>query len=256
MGIDVIVLTKNSEYILEDCLNSIYRNIPVNNLIVIDDFSTDNTLNILNEFNEKHGNIRVIENSGTRAIARELGIKNAETEWFLFVDSDVILCNGWYKKASKYMGDDVGAIWGLNIDVIQNFNSKTFYRLFMHVSREAFKIRGGMHDTLIRRDAVKGIKIPPYLHTYEDAYIVKWIKRQGYKAVICDDVYCLHIRPPEDWDLKESISLAASEIKCGLGHFKAFKYMLYYPFFSLYWLLQRYKRLMDGRGSPPKARRV
>jgi len=144
MYIDVIVLTKNSEYILEGCLNSIYSNIPINNLIVIDDFSTDSTLSILNDFDKKYGNVRIVEKNGSRAIARELGIKNAETEWFLFVDSDVVLCNGWYKKASKNMGDDVGAIWGLNIDVIQNFNSKTFYRLFMHVSREAFKIRGCM----------------------------------------------------------------------------------------------------------------
>lgn len=249
MYIDVVILTKNSEYILEQCLTSIYRNVPINNLIVVDGFSNDNTLKILNDFNRKYGNLRILEDNGTRATARQLGIKNAETEWFLFVDSDVIICKDWYKKASIHLDDDVGAIWGINIDIIQNFHNQTFYRLFMHVAREAFKIRGGMHDTFIRRDAVKNIKIPPYLHTYEDAYIVKWIKSQGYKVIIGDEIYCLHVRPPEDWDINESISLAGWEMKCGLMHLRAFKYMLYYPFFSFYWLLQRYKRLMSDRDS-------
>lgn len=247
MRIDVVILTKNSEYILEDCLNSIYRNVPVNNLIVVDGFSTDSTIKILNDFNRKYGNIRIIQEKGTRATARELGIHNVETEWFMFVDSDVILCEDWYEKASKYMKADVGAIWGVNIDVIENLNSQTFYKLFMYVSKEAFKIRGGMHDTLIRHDAVKDIKIPSYLHTYEDAHIVRWIKDKGYDVIIGEDIYCLHIRPPEDWTLKESVSLAAWEIKCGLAHFKAYKYILYYPFFAFYWLLQKYKRLMNGR---------
>lgn len=247
--IDVIILTKNSDYILEDCLNSIYDNVPVNNLIAVDGSSTDNTLNILDEFKRKHGNVEIVFDNGTRATARQAGINQVETEWFMFVDSDVVLCKDWFNKASKHMDEDVGAIWGMNIDIIENLSSRTFYRLFAHVSREAFKIRGGMHDTLIRFDTVKDIKIPPYLHTYEDAYIVKWIKRKGYRVVIGDDIYCLHIRPPEDWDMKESFSLAAWEIKCGLIHLKAFKYVLYYPFFVLYWLLQKYKRLMDGHAS-------
>jgi len=82
MKIDVVMLTKNSEYILRRCLSSIYRNIPVNNLIVIDGFSKDNTVKILEEFNEKYGNLRLIRDGGTRARAREIGIENVETEWF------------------------------------------------------------------------------------------------------------------------------------------------------------------------------
>lgn len=247
MYIDVVILTKNSEYILEKCLKSIYRNVPVKNLIVVDGSSTDDTLKILNDFKRKHGNLRIIEDYGTRATARELGIRNVETEWFLFVDSDVILCEDWFKRASKYMGDDVGAVWGLNVDVIENLTNQTFYRLFMQVSKEVFRIRGGMHDTLIRSEAVKNIKIPSYLHAYEDAHIVKWIKREGYNVVIGDDIYCLHVRPPTDWDLKESIALAGYEMKCGLVHSKAFGYIFYYPFFAFYWLLQRYKRMMRDR---------
>lgn len=60
------------------------------------------------------------------------------------------------------------------------------------VAREWFNLRGGMHDTLIRRELVKDIKIPEQLHAYEDAYIVNQIKKKGYKVVIGDEfIVCI-----------------------------------------------------------------
>jgi glycosyltransferase involved in cell wall biosynthesis len=97
-AIDVIMLTKNSEDLLDECLKSIYKNVPVKRLIVVDGFSTDNTLKIIKEFNEKYGNVKVIAEKGSRAKARERGIKEVETDWFMFADSDVILCEDWFEK--------------------------------------------------------------------------------------------------------------------------------------------------------------
>jgi len=51
--IDVVMLTKNSEHLLNKCVISIYENVPVKRLIVVDGFSTDNTLKIINEFNKR-----------------------------------------------------------------------------------------------------------------------------------------------------------------------------------------------------------
>jgi glycosyltransferase involved in cell wall biosynthesis len=53
--IDVAIITMNSERKLSECLDSVYRNIPVNNLIVVDGFSTDNTIAIIQEYKEKYG---------------------------------------------------------------------------------------------------------------------------------------------------------------------------------------------------------
>jgi glycosyltransferase involved in cell wall biosynthesis len=243
MDIDVIVLTKNSEYILERSLNSIYENVPVKDLIVVDGFSTDNTLKIIDSFQKKYHNINLIKKRGTRATARELGIEFVETKWFLFVDSDIVLCKDWYDKASKHLRNKVGAIWGLNIDIVPNFHNRHFYKLLMYISKEAFKIRGGMHDTLIRRDAVKDIHIPKKLHTYEDAFIIKWIKDAGYDVVIGEEIYCLHLRPPSDYKIRQSVSLGYCEFKNGLIDSKAFKYALTYPFFYLNWLVQNLQDL-------------
>ena len=237
------MLTKDSEDILEECLNSIYENVPVNNLIIVDGFSTDRTLDILHRYNAKTQNIKIISDKGTRATARQKGIQNVETEWFMFVDSDVILCKDWFKRATKYINDvnDVGAVWGLNVDA-PNVKNQTLLRMIMHTAREVFKFRGGTHDILILRDLMKDIKIPQFLHAYEDKYIVDWIKKKGYKVVIGDDLYCMHYRPPTDWCPKESIYLASLEIKYGLVHFHTFKYILYYPFYAFYWFVQNMKK--------------
>jgi glycosyltransferase involved in cell wall biosynthesis len=236
--IDVVMLTKNSEHLLVKCLRSIYENVPVKRLIVVDGFSNDNTLKIMNEFNKKYGNVTIISEKGTRAKAREKGIEKVTTAWFMFVDSDVILCEGWFEKAEKYMNKDLGALWGLNIDVIPNVKNKLFLRSLLLIARESFNLRGGMHDTLIRHELVKDIRIPERLHAYEDAYIVNWVKKKGYKVIVGDDIYCLHFRPSGDWTLKQSISLATLEMKCGLVYLHIPKYAFFYPFFILYWFLQ------------------
>ncbi len=56
--IDVVMLTKNSEHILNKCLTSIYENVPVKRLIVVDGSSTDSTLKIMNELNENMETLR------------------------------------------------------------------------------------------------------------------------------------------------------------------------------------------------------
>ena len=101
-SVDVVLLTKNSEKVLEECLASVYANVPVNQLIVVDGYSNDKTLEILNHYNQKHGNVKVFFDRGTRATAREKGIRQVKTEWFMFVDSDVVVCKDWYPKRSAH----------------------------------------------------------------------------------------------------------------------------------------------------------
>ena len=238
-AVDVVVLTKNSEHLLDKCLASIYENVPVKNLIVVDGYSTDSTLRIVNKTRLKHGNVIVLSMNGTRAKAREAAIRLVSTPWFMFVDSDVILARDWFKKVQKNVSDDVGAIWGLNIDVIPNVTKdRRFVKLQSLIARQCFYLRGGTHDTLIRREAVEGIRIPEQLHTYEDAYIMDWIKKGGYQAVVGDEVYCLHFKPPSNWNLENAASEAILELKCGLVYNHNYEYVVYYPFFMFQWFMQ------------------
>ena len=236
--VDVVLLTKNSEHLLSRCLMSVYQNVPIKNLIVIDGYSTDRTLEILEKFNRKYGNVLLVKKEGSRACARTEGISRVSTDWFMFVDSDVLLCKDWFKKAQVDLTESVGSVWGLNVDVIPNIKNKRILTLESIVARKAFNLRGGMHDTLILRKAVDGMRIPEHLHTYEDAYIVQYIASRGFKIVVGSDIYCLHYKPPSNWSLKNGIQQATGEVQNCIVYSHLYRYILYYPVFFLYWCLQ------------------
>jgi len=238
MRVDVVVITKNSEKMLRECLGSVYNNVPVNRLIVVDGYSTDKTLEIVQDFQKRHGNVLLLQDEGNRATARQKGIRHVKTEWFMFVDSDVVLCEGWFRKVERYLSADVGAVWGVNIDVIPNITDKRIVKLQSLVARQCFVLRGGMHDTLIRREAVEGIHIPEQLHAYEDTYIINWIKRKGYKIVVGDEIYCLHFKPPANWRLQNGVSQAIVDFRCGVLYSHIYSYIFYYPIFMIQWFLQ------------------
>lgn len=237
-AIDVVMLTKNSEHLLDKCLTSLYYNVPIHTLIVIDAFSTDRTLKIFERFNRMYGNVKILSMNGSRARAREKGITQVATDWFLFIDSDVILSKDWFKNAQKEIKGDVGAVWGVNIDAIPHLKSDPVLKLQVLIANECFKLRGGTHDTLLRLDLVSDIRIPPQLHTHEDAYIMNWVKQKGYKAIIGQDIYCLHFRSPTNLDLPNALEGAILELKCGLIYSHNFAYIAYYPFFTLSWAVQ------------------
>jgi glycosyltransferase involved in cell wall biosynthesis len=211
MGVDVVVLTKNSERILRECFLSVYENVPVNNLIVVDGYSTDGTLKIVKEFHEKYGNVVLIQERGTRGSARQKAIGVLKTDWFVFVDSDVILCKDWFVRAWKHVHADVGGVWGMEIWSV--LKDAEILSMFERVTLKIFEKRGGTHDLLVRRKAIEGIRIPYYLHTYEDAYIKSWILKKGYRAIPTYDPYCIHYRPEDVWTVKQSIGLIVSDFK-------------------------------------------
>ena len=88
---------------------------PVNNLIVVDGFSTDDTVDIVREYQEKYSNVIFVQEKGTRGSARQTAIRLVKSDWFMFVDSDVVLSKNWFAQAEKLVNDDVGAVWGIEI---------------------------------------------------------------------------------------------------------------------------------------------
>lgn len=230
-NVDVVVLTKNSERVLEECLSSIYKNVPVNRLIIIDGYSTDSTLKIVEKFREKYGNVVLLMDNGTRGSARMKGIKEVKTEWFVFVDSDVVLCDKWFEKAKNFVKNDVGGVWG--IEIWEGIKNPIVLKLFLKITRKIFDMRGGTHDLLVRCEALKDINIPRDLHVFEDAFIKEWIEKKGYRLVATYDPYCIHYRPPEAWTIKGSIKILIENLRFG-SFWKLPKLFIVYAFYAAY----------------------
>jgi glycosyltransferase involved in cell wall biosynthesis len=234
-SVDVVLLTKNSERALRKCLDSLYQYVPVHQLIVVDGYSTDRTLSIIESYNQKYQNVKVIYDKGTRASARQKGIMAVQTPWFMFIDSDVVLCRDWFQKAAKNIDSKVGAVWGT--EVWSTLKNPKMLKLFLVITRKIFEVRGGTHDTLIRTDLVKDIQIPSQLHVFEDAYIKDHITAKGYKVIACYDPFCVHFRPDSVWTFEGSLNLVAEALRLGSPRLIS-KLLLAYGFYTGYSVYQ------------------
>ena len=89
--ISVIIPVYNTEKYLRRCLDSVCnQTLSDIEIICINDCSTDNSLEILREYSAKDERVKVIDfkkNKGA-AVARNIGIDEAQGECLGFVDSD------------------------------------------------------------------------------------------------------------------------------------------------------------------------
>ena len=92
ISVSVIMPVYNAEKFLNRSISSFQnQTLESKELICVDDGSTDNSLEILNDFQKEFNNIKIItqENSGP-GVARNTGIENAQGEYIAFLDSDDI----------------------------------------------------------------------------------------------------------------------------------------------------------------------
>lgn len=94
MVISAIVLAKNEESMIEGCLKTLRW---VNEVIVVDDHSTDKTVSI----SEKYG-ASVINGKGDFAFNRNLGKSTAKGDWLFYIDAD--------ERVSKSLASEIKKI--------------------------------------------------------------------------------------------------------------------------------------------------
>lgn len=93
MRLSIIVPVYNVEDYIEECIDSLI-NIPIEDMeiLVIDDGSLDNSINIVKKYTDTR--IKIIhQKNGGLSSARNTGLKNANGKYILFVDSDDYIIN-------------------------------------------------------------------------------------------------------------------------------------------------------------------
>lgn len=108
VNVSIVTPVYNTEEYLHRCIQSIRRQKGVSfHFFIIDDGSTDNSLNIINFYKEKDSRITVIQkNNEGQGIARNKAIELIDSEYVYFVDSDDYLGNDYtismlYKSAKE-----------------------------------------------------------------------------------------------------------------------------------------------------------
>lgn len=112
-NVSIIIPVFNSEKtlnrVLDSIINQTYKNFEA---VCVNDGSTDNSLNILNEYRDKYPFIKVLsqENSGP-AKARNYAISQARGKYIMFCDTD-----DWYEP--NMVEEMVSALEEQNVDIV------------------------------------------------------------------------------------------------------------------------------------------
>jgi glycosyltransferase involved in cell wall biosynthesis len=166
--VDVTICTLNSEHSIEDCINSILRELPVNKIICVDGGSTDSTIDILKKYKEVELFIRPDLNLGQ---SRSFAFSKVTTDWFVQIDSDVILEPGAGKTIMSYIGKgDVVEFGILDYWVFPMPSEKD-------IISKKYEKRAFFFTNLIKTDSIKGYVLN--VKNYEEELLRAIIKKNN-----------------------------------------------------------------------------
>ncbi|ABL88624.1 glycosyl transferase, family 2 [Pyrobaculum islandicum DSM 4184] len=187
------MITKDSLTKVGDKLGEVLdstRQIPYKLFVLVDDSKDDTAKFVRERLSDKEVVVlRTKAARPSRGAARQTAIdyflQHTSDEWLMFIDDDVILRNGWWEEAQRYMAEPrVGLIWGVELtefweDRLRYIRARGIDPIQYSILN--FKIRGGTHDTLLRRGAIEGVKIPEWNNFYDDAWIKRYVECRGYE---------------------------------------------------------------------------
>lgn len=121
--ISIVVPAYNSSEWIARCIDSLigqkYKDIEI---ILVNDGSTDETLDIMRKYEKKHNNIKIIDipHSG-QSRARNIGIQNSNGEYLCFVDSDDYIDEYYCLELRKAIENVDMAICGVKTYLYEEF---------------------------------------------------------------------------------------------------------------------------------------
>jgi glycosyltransferase involved in cell wall biosynthesis len=152
LPISVVIITRNSEKTLEECLNSVRANQPTE-IIVVDGLSTDRTLEVALKFTDQ-----ILSDKGKgKSYARQLGAEQATQEYLSYVDSDIVLSQGCLStmlaelQGSEHAGIGAGEPPGVKSHTYWEWAQRQHAHL-AHPSGSPASI--GMAASLFRRETI------------------------------------------------------------------------------------------------------
>ncbi len=106
--VSIIILTWNTAKITQTCIRSINKYLKNKldyEIILVDNASTDNTLNLLN----KEENLIIVKNKENYGFSKgnNIGAKKAKADYLLFLNSDMQLIDSSLVNMLKYFQDNL-----------------------------------------------------------------------------------------------------------------------------------------------------
>lgn len=204
--LSVVVLSYNNAQYINDCLSSLERqNVDSYEVFIIDDSSTDNSVEVINEYIKGKPQFHLIEkpNSGG-AISSQIGISKATGKYLALVDSDDVVADGAYAKLIARIeqdGSDFAA--GLPMRMVNCFMqtflvSKVESNIFVENrvlstddEIESFTRQVFYWNAVYKTDFLKNnnIEMPANLLIADRIYVYKAVMRAKKISILKDVVY-------------------------------------------------------------------
>lgn len=195
ISIDIICPVYNASAYLKECILSVINQSYKNwNLILINDGSTDNSLEICNEFAENFHNIKVINKSNEgQGIARNLGIKEGSGDYITFLDSDDYLKNDYLSNLVQILTDNPCDVLCHNVNFINDSKSWTisFYKKPIIKVSNPFEIfltdgkifTGACAKIISRKFIIEHELLFPAFRAREDTYFLAKLFSENPKTI-------------------------------------------------------------------------
>src|SRR3989304_2070454 len=97
LDLSIIILSYKTKDTTKNCLDSILKSLKTSSLnyeiIIVDNHSTDGSLELLNKYSVNYSNIRIIENITNLGFgkANNQGVEIAKSDNILFLNSDILV---------------------------------------------------------------------------------------------------------------------------------------------------------------------
>ncbi len=132
LSLGVIIPVFNAEQYLNKCLDSVVgQEIQFNEVIIVDDGSSDGSPLICEEYAKKYEYIKYIrqDNSGA-AVARNVGIETIHTQFVCFLVSDDSVKSDYVKEIKNHLDEDMSIVFfdGDTLDEIEKYKKNVYER--------------------------------------------------------------------------------------------------------------------------------
>lgn len=219
--VSIIILNYNGKDFLEACLESVFQtDYPKFEVILVDNASTDNSLELIKHLFRKETRLKVVENSENLGFAEgnNVGLCYANGKYIVLLNIDTVTESSWLKELVSTMERDstIGAAQSklLKLDDKEIIDSAgdivDYYGTSAMIGgswrerdtgqydslREIFSARGAA--IILRKKIVDKIGLfdPDFFLSYEDVDLGWRIRLHGYKIVFVPNSVVYHAVGP------------------------------------------------------------
>ena len=207
-SMSVVIITKNEESNIVDCLESLYKQNHNNyEVIIVDSKSTDKTIDLAKKTAKKYNqfnNLKIVEDDPklfSFGRVRNIGVEQAKNSIIAFISADAYCKDNWLRLIQNNL-NDADIVYGKQIHVPPVKNAISAIRSFRYYTYNKFNVKKEITDNelflssnvncAVKRKVFDSVKYDEKLTGSEDYYFSKEAIGNGLKILYDPDMIVYH----------------------------------------------------------------